>query len=84
MSDRTREPNMINFYGSYVLDGTFNLLLEYANKGTLEQYFQTNDPPYDAEDIIDFWRGVFNVVGALVRLHKPPPEDVGGPQVLHG
>jgi hypothetical protein len=84
MSNRARESNMIGFYGSYVLDGTYNILLEYANKGTLEQYFMSTDPPSTGEDIIAFWRGIFNVIRALVKIHKPPTEDVEGPQIFHG
>jgi serine/threonine protein kinase len=32
-------------YGSYIHGNEFNMLLEYADKGSLEEYFQRESPP---------------------------------------
>lgn len=67
--------NIIGFHGSFVRDGTYNVLLEYADRGTLEQYFDTIQPPSSGEDTIKFWRGLFKTFGALVAIHSVQPSD---------
>ena len=69
---------IIGFYGSFVRDGTYNILLEYANKGTLEQYFQTTAPPQSGKDILKFWRELFAVIQALYIFHNARPSDYDG------
>jgi hypothetical protein len=75
---------MIGFYGSFVQDDTYNILLEYADHGNLEQYFQTVPPPSEPEDLISFWRGLFRVIKALNRIHNVPQNDSPGPQIFQG
>jgi serine/threonine protein kinase len=65
---RTIDSSMINFYGGFKHDGRFNILLEFADKGTLEEYFSTN-PPKSGTDIIKFWEHILQVTEALVDIH---------------
>ena len=68
-------PNIIGFYGSFVRNGTFNVLLEYADRGTLAQYFDTVEPPSSGEDILKFWRELSKTLGALTAIQSVQPYD---------
>lgn len=65
------ERAIINYHGSFRLDGTFNILLEYADGGTLEDAFQTTDPPVTTAQETVFWRGMLNICRAIKAVHKP-------------
>lgn len=67
--------NIIGFHGSFVWDGTYNVLLEYADRGTLEQYFHTIPPPSSGEGTTKFWRELFRTLGALAAIHGVWPSD---------
>ena len=75
LNDGGPNANIIGFHGSFVRDGTYNVLLEYADRGTLEQYFDTIQPPSSRQDIIQFWGGLLKTLGALVAIHSVPPSD---------
>ena len=62
--------NMVGFHGSYRYKGTFNLLFEFADGGTLEGYFREQQPPKRPSDIIAFWTSLLDVLKALCRLHE--------------
>jgi serine/threonine protein kinase len=68
------DPNMIGFYGSYIQDDSYNVILDFADEGTLEQYFRNPGQP-SAEDILPFWRELFNVIKPLVRIHGISPKS---------
>ena len=66
------DPNMIGFYGSYIQDENYNVLLDFADEGNLEQFFRKTGQP-SAEDILPFWRELFNVIKPLMRIHEISP-----------
>ncbi|KAI9866765.1 MAG: hypothetical protein M1813_000707 [Trichoglossum hirsutum] len=76
--------NMITFYGSYIQGDSFNIILDYADEGTLEQYLRiTGQLP--AEDVIPFWRELFNVIKALVGIHEVTPDGLSAEmQIFQG
>ncbi|CAK4030412.1 SPS1, Serine threonine kinase [Lecanosticta acicola] len=82
---RTTE-NIIEFCGAFEYRETLNIVLEYAEGGTLEQYSQTNQPPSDGKSIIDFWEAIFGLCHALHRIHEShlPPGVAGRRLVLQG
>ncbi len=47
-------PNIIDFYGSYIHGDSFNVLLEFADKGSLERYFKKEPELKTGEDILNF------------------------------
>ena len=51
------------------------MLLEYADRGTLEQYFNTVQPPSSGEDILKFWCELFKTLRALAAIHNVQPSD---------
>lgn len=76
--------SIIGFYGSFVQDGSYNVLLEYADRDTLEQYLDTTRPPTTGEDIYKFWSALFNVIKALKSIHDVQPTDPNDPPILQG
>lgn len=79
------DPGLIGFHGSFEQADTYNVILEYADKGTLEQYFNETSPPVRREDITKFWTGLCIVLKGLKNIHDVDarrPEE--GPQILHG
>lgn len=67
---RYENPYLIGFYGDYIQGVTYNLILEFADQGTLEQYFERTEPPSEEGDIIKFWKGMFGIFQALDGIHK--------------
>ena len=62
--------SVIKFYGSYIYGDEFNILLEYADKGSLDVYFQTETPPSRGSDIIKFWASMFKLIEGLKVIHN--------------
>lgn len=79
------EKSLIQFFGGYKQGDTYNILLEYADCGTLEDFFQNVTPPSLGEDIEMFWGRLFNVIQALSHIHKlARPDGFRGPDILIG
>jgi len=80
---------LIGFYGNYRQGDSYNVILEFADKGSLEEYFRTVPPPREYEDIIEFWMGLFAVLKALttihnIELHSPKGESKALNGFVHG
>jgi len=65
----TQSPNVIGFYSSFTLGETHSIILEYADKGSLEQYLQNTRPPVGLKDTTRFWRGIFGLLRGLKDMH---------------
>lgn len=66
----SEESHILEFYQGFVHCGTYNLILEYAPWGTLEDFFQSVRPPTERNDIIEMWQSLLiGLLAALVRLH---------------
>ncbi|KAF4634094.1 hypothetical protein G7Y89_g4015 [Cudoniella acicularis] len=61
----TPDQGILGFCGNYIQGHTFNILLEYADQGNLDQYFSQVTPPRTGQDIIKFWRRLFTIIRAL-------------------
>ena len=59
----------VNYYGSFRLNGTYNVLLEYAGGGTLDDYYQFMDPPTAVSEAIDFWLEMLKLSKAIKIAH---------------
>lgn len=64
------EPNIVKFYGSYNYGPHFNVILEYADRGTLEEYFARVPPPSTAQEVFHFWESLLPLQRALGQLHE--------------
>ncbi|KAF2672995.1 hypothetical protein BT63DRAFT_410056 [Microthyrium microscopicum] len=68
-NNQTRvDPNIIRYHGSFQHDQTFNIILEYADGGTLEDYFRTTTPPQTYADVFIFWRSLLQIPRALNKI----------------
>ncbi|KIW14937.1 hypothetical protein PV08_07724 [Exophiala spinifera] len=66
----------IGYYGSFTHGITRNILLEYADYGSLEKFFNSVEPPSTGEDIIRFWQSMFGIIDAVRDIHTiPSPES---------
>ncbi|KAL9632109.1 MAG: hypothetical protein Q9164_005519, partial [Protoblastenia rupestris] len=78
-------PDIIGFYGSFVRGNTYNLILEYADLGTLEHFIQNTVAPSDGQGTSLFWERLSNVTLGLLRIHNTMPKgDIKLPQVPLG
>jgi len=77
-------PNIIGFYGNFTRGDSYNILLEYADEGTLESYFEKQAPPRDGEEVIKFWERLFKMIDALRGIHEVEPTTARGPQIFQG
>lgn len=77
--------NLIQFLGSYRQGSTYNILLEYADRGTLEDFFQRESLPTLGDDIFMFWERILHVMKALSSIHSTErPDGFCGPDILIG
>ena len=63
------QANIVGFHGSFVYRNTYNLILDFCDTGSLEDFFQTTPQPYLGKDIIDLWRSLFDILKALDAIH---------------
>jgi serine/threonine protein kinase len=75
--------HIISYYGSFTKNGTFNVVLEHADKGTLKDFFEKQLAPTSGPKIIKFWQGLFNLLDALRSIHSVEP-FASGPQIFQG
>lgn len=77
--------HIIGYYGSYIQGEARHILLEYADKGDLERYFMEVEPPSNGEDILRFWKALFDILIALMAIHRVKPQGPpDAPPVLQG
>ena len=61
--------NIIAFYGNFMLGTSRNILLEYADRGTLQDYIMNVQPPEQQEQIREFWHNVLALFDGLAMIH---------------
>ncbi|KAK0102819.1 hypothetical protein ONS95_000980 [Cadophora gregata] len=79
-----KHQHIISYYGSFTRGGTFNVILEYADKGTLKEFFEKQLPPTSGEGIIRFWEGLFQLIDALLKIHTVDADETERPQIFQG
>jgi serine/threonine protein kinase len=80
------EPNLIGFYGAYIHGSTFNIILQYAESGNLNDFFFNQDTriPSTPDQRLAFWTQLFGIITAVHRLHQWPGEEGEGAQSIAG
>ena len=76
--------NIIKYYGSFKRAGKFNLILEYADKKSLEDFFFREVPPSRPEHILLLWDRLFQLIDALRGIHTVKPSGLPGPGIFQG
>lgn len=77
-------PHIVCYYGSFRHSDTFNIILEYADRGDLEQYLQNTNPPSNAADIVNLWEGMSGLLLALLKIHGLQLDSAKGPRTMTG
>ncbi|KAI1470360.1 uncharacterized protein F4812DRAFT_449905 [Daldinia caldariorum] len=75
-------PNIVTYYGSFQQNGTYNIILEHADKGDLADLFKERRRPEGA-DIEQFWKSLVpQCLDGLGRIHhlmmNVDEDDVNG------
>ena len=60
-------PNIIGYYGSFIEDGVLNVVMEYADNGSLFQLIQKCRQPFSEEQGLSFF---VQLLLALEHLHN--------------
>ena len=78
------DPNLLRYYGSFTQNGSYNLILEYADQGTLEDFFERVPPPSRPETIYKFWHGLVEILSALDAIHNVSHDESVKPRNFQG
>jgi len=60
----------LNYYGSFIQNGTGVILLEYADRGSLLEFFRQGDIPYTRDEMLGLWNSLNNLLRGLAVLHN--------------
>lgn len=82
----TSSPYIVKCYGSFVRkeSNSYSLILEYADRGTLEDFMKTTERPQKIEDSILFWHRLSGVIRGLAAIHNATTEQNPSRQTLVG
>ncbi|KAM7219499.1 hypothetical protein V8F06_005054 [Rhypophila decipiens] len=88
LHQKTGNENIVGYYGSFIQNDKFNLLLQFANAGSLLDYYhnpQLASPPTSQEEIRQFWRSLLSVLKGLHQVHqiKPKSDESGEYRGIH-
>lgn len=72
------DQNIVSFFGSFKHGDTFHIILEYANKGTLEDLMEKSPPPTGPEALHELWGALLRLLQAFQKLHDLPFEGNKG------
>ena len=71
--------NIIGFYGAFVCQEMYNIILEYAEHGNLDYYVEQTQPPLTTQEKMTFWENFLPVINGLVKIHGEGEDD---PEIL--
>ena len=79
-------PCVIGYYGSFINidDDVYNIILEFADRGNLEDYMKAVEPPSSVADMVEFWDRLFSITHGLAFIHGTPGGNNAGIPVLLG
>lgn len=62
--------NITRYHGSFIQNGTYNLLLEHVDGGNLGQLLQSLPPPSSLRELCLFWKSMIEILKGLHCLHQ--------------
>ncbi|KAL8919647.1 MAG: hypothetical protein Q9208_006679 [Pyrenodesmia sp. 3 TL-2023] len=77
-------PNIVAFYGSFIQDSSYNLILEYADRGNLETFMKRTPKPESVEEVLFFLDRLVNIVHGVQCIHGRIGNTGSASQVLNG
>lgn len=82
--DSKPSPFVIAYYGSFIDNDTYNIILEYADRGNFEDFMKTTPEPSTGEGMIEFWDQLSNITHGLALIHGTPGSASTNISVLLG
>ena len=76
--------NIIAFYGGFEREDTYNIILEFADGGNLDEFIKRTPPPINPNELSIFWDKFFNILHGLAVIHGEGGEEVNEPRMLLG
>ena len=76
--------HIVAYYGSFIHGNSFNIILEYADQGTLETFMRKTKSPSIPEQTLLFWARLFDVMGGLMTIHGKSRDDSSASQIFNG
>ena len=64
-----RHSNILAYYGCFEQKDNYNLMLEWADGGNLDEYMRRAAPPRTSHDIMILWNNILGLVRALKTIH---------------
>ena len=80
-------PNVVGFYKAFKQNDSLNIILQYANVGTLEAYLEHVRSPRSKSDILKVWRKMSRLNTAVAGIHEYAPrgkESPSEPSIFQG
>ena len=73
---------VIAYYGSFIDDDTYNIILEYADRGNFEDFMKTTPEPSTSESMIELWERLSRISHGLAHIHGTPSTTPTGAPLL--
>jgi serine/threonine protein kinase len=70
-------PHVVEYLGSYEQEDVRCIILEYADIGSLDDYFAKVDPPKSEQDIVNFFISLFGLIKGLHSIHEVGEKLIG-------
>ncbi|KAK5064908.1 hypothetical protein LTR84_000742 [Exophiala bonariae] len=67
--NKNASKSIVKFYGSFTQQDSHHVILEYADQGTLRDFYQKFSHPKMENDVTDFWEHLFNLAVGLRQIH---------------
>lgn len=64
---------VVKYYGSFIQGDTYTIILEYADGGSLLEFYRRERPPKTWDDLRKFWDSMFRLLEALAVIHNVRP-----------
>lgn len=77
-------PHIIAYYGGFIHGDSYNLILEYADQGTLETFMRNTESPLTVEDTLLFWDRLFDITHGVMTIHGKIGNNSSASQILNG
>jgi serine/threonine protein kinase len=77
-------PHIIACYGGFIHGNSYNLILEYADGGTLETFMRKTKPPSTIEDVLFFWDRLSDITHGIMCIHQTSRIESSPSQRLNG
>lgn len=77
IKDGRSPEHIIEYLGSYEQGDVRCIILEFADRGSLDEYFNGTIAPKSEEDIIRFYTSLFKLLRGLMSIHEVGEDIVG-------